>query len=678
MSVRDKVKSTKETPTAKDRVKGGNGKGQRQAAKDKVKNSQNRRVKRERFERLKMWVAVLTSLSMKDRGKIPEDIGDNILISNNMYTTKLYMTSIIRIVELSIDTPVTLLGCIREELRKHNVECIADFTLKNEYFEVKLKDAGLRSRIEGWENSLNSDISSPKMKERAARCLYTVEVATKGNTLMKTRMYIQISSKSGHQLSVGEKVVYDYLNSIGCTYMPVYSDVQKTLEYMSLISDHKDVELKDVAPIITSFQTLAEMFPNCGSINDKQGAFVGVDIRHGLIYRIDLAQVTMARNIYVVAPSGVGKTVLATNLAQSQLEQGSAGCFMDIKGNEYNNLVNAVEGYVVSLRPTSSEYINTWVMHKDDVDDKGAESYFQSRFDYSKRQMRILSGVRRREDVNEMEELLDNFHKSLYVSIGARSDNRNSWRTTESLTPYYVFEMFEQYMTPEMMGNYKSFAKQMIGNLRMYMSKTGSKSYVFKREFDYASILKCRAISFDFGILASSAEEIDMNLFELKFLYMTKLNSEYVTHNYASGRRTFKILEESQIVSSEMLKMYVEEFTLRRSQMQDTLLLGNSVSALMDKEIAKPIVENTRCLLVGELGKEARDKVIQEFGIQHLEHLLRLPGSTPEYANSFVCHNMMQKRTLYPIIKVFLGKGRKVFTPVKEGNAGSGMLTEGK
>ena len=103
--------------------------------------------------------------------------------------------------------------------------------------------------------------------------------------------------------------------------------------------------------------------------------------------------------------------------------------------------------------------------------------------------------------------------------------------------------------------------------------------------------------------------DLDIDLFRLKFLYIQKLNSEFVTVKYGQGRRTFKVLEESQIVTDDILRMYVEEYTLRRAQRQDTLLLGNSVKALMDKEISKPIVENTRGLFVGDLTTEAWRKL---------------------------------------------------------------------
>lgn len=213
------------------------------------------------------------------------------------------------------------------------------------------------------------------------------------------------------------------------------------------------------------------------------------------------------------------------------------------------------------------------------------------------------------------------------------------------------------------------------------MGINGSKSYIFKQEFDYSKILGADTISFDFGILANtSSADVDQDLFRLKFLYMSKLNGDFVTRKYAEGRRTLKILEESQVVSDDIMRMYVQEYTLRRSQMQDTLLLGNSVQALSDNQFAKPLIENTRGLFIGEMTLDARKVVIEQFGLQHLEKLIRVPGSSMKYKNCFIFINNMQSRDLYPIIKVAIDpekwdnkdKKYKVLTPVKEANVMSG------
>ena len=642
------------------------------------KSSQSTRRKKEHFVWVKMWINYLVSLTMKDRGKIPDNIGDRILITNNLYITKLYMTTIVHIYELGQNTPITLMEILNGALRDRGNRAILDITCKNQKYEFDPKNSGLQSRIRNWEANLDSDITSRRMRERSARCLYTVEIAKSGKQLKNTRMYLSIRAKDIHTLNTAEKIVYDMLGSMGTSYMPAHSNIKQSLEYISILGN-KNYDLKGTTPVMTSNTVLSQLVPNCGSLNDKKGWYCGQNILNGSPYYLDTSSITVARNIYVVAPSGVGKTVLAINIAQSAYENGSACCFMDIKGNEYTSFIRATNGYIVSLRPNSIEYINSWRMYKSDTTAEAAESYFRSRVNFSKQQMIILSGITERQQLLELEELLDEFHESLYITLGAIPNNMNSWRVTEDLTPYEVFYKFENYMTPQKRQQY-NINKSLLGTLRMYMSETGSKSYVFKREFDYAKILKADTLSFDFGILANvSVADVDLDLFRLKFLYMSKLNSEFTTRKYAEGRRTLKVLEESQIVSDEIMEMYVQEYTLRRAQKQDTLLLGNSVQALNNKVTAQALIENTRGLFVGDLTLDARTTVMEQFGIQHLERYIKIPGSSNKYKNSFVFINNMQDKKLYPIIQVEIereanGKAReyKVNTPVKESNVMAG------
>ena len=634
--------------------------------------------KAEHFKWVKMWINYLVSLTMKDRGKIPDNIGDRILITNNVYITKLYMTTIVHIYELGQNTPITLLEILNGALRDRGNRAILDLTCKNSRYDFDPKNSGLQSRIRAWENNVDSDITSRRMRERSIRCLYTVEVAQSGKALKNTRMFLSIRAKDIGTLNTAEKIVYDMLGQMGCIYMPAHSNIRENLEYISLLGN-RIYDAKGCAPVMTTNIVLSQLVPNCGSINDRKGVYVGQNVLNGSPYYIDFETITSARNMYVVAPSGVGKTVLAVNMAQSAYENGSACVFMDIKGNEYTNFINATNGYIVSLRPTSTEFINSWVMRKEDTDQEHAEAYFKSRIQFSKQQMIILSGVRDRQELLDLEELLDEFHDSLYISKGAIPTNMNSWFATESLTPYEVFDRFEAFLTPQKRAQY-NIHKSTIGTIRMYMSVNGTKSYVFREEFDYAKILSSDTLSFDFGILGGTTiSDIDEDLFRLKFLYMSKLNGDFTTRKYAEGRRTFKILEESQVVSPEIMKMYVEEYTLRRSQKQDTVLLGNSVQALADKDIAKPLIENTRGLFIGELTLDARKTIMEQFGIQHLENLIKVPGSSNRYKNCFVFINNMQKKSLYPIIQVQIEEGEngkprayKMNTPVKEKNVMTG------
>ena len=659
MAVRDRVKQEKQ-----DREKA--------AARQRVKQQVAKKGKKPHFIRVHMWVHFLLSSLQKDRGKIPDNIGDRIMITNNVYITRYYMSSVIHIETLSLETPFTFIGEVSQFLRKNKCDAVVDATFKNVAFDIQLRDSGLQSRINLWERVAGDEEASPREKERSARCLYTVGIAKQGNPLKKTRMYLTVRAKTGSELTRAEKLVYRYLGSIDAEFVQVTSNLKNTLMYTSIMSDYRDSALKDIKAVVTSESTYAQMMPNSGSFNGAVGTYIGVNVLNGSPFNIDWRSITIARNLYICAPSGVGKTVFALNLCCSAVEDGYAVCVQDIKGNEFNNFINATGGYIVSLRQNSSGYINSWRMHKADVRDENAAAYFRERVAFSKEQMIILSGVKP-ELRNDLEELLDEFHTAMYTSLGVLPDNRNSWKWTEQLTPFEVYDKLREYLTPEVIGRYKAVSKEVVNSLGMVMSRSGSKSYVFAEEFDYASILKANTLMFDFGILEGATELDDPILFKLKFLYMRKLNGEFIAYKYSKGVKVLKVLEESQVVVNEpeIMKGYVEEFTLRRAQGQTTLLLGNSVAALLNNSVSRSLVENVRGLFIGLLEPEAREIVIEKFGLEDYRDILEEMPTDSKYNNSFLFINKMQPRPAVPILKVILDSGRKykLFTPVAVNNS---------
>lgn len=643
-------------------------KQEEQALREKIKKQSKKKGQRMKFLRVRMWVHYVLSAFQKDRGKIPNNIGDRVMITNNVIITRYYMSSIIHIRTLGLKTPFVLVTDLTEYLRDNGCDAVVDMSFKNKPFEIKLKESGLLSRIRLWERTAEMDDVPQREKETAARCLYTVEMAKRGYPLYNTRIFIKLRAKSGSKLTEAEQLTYRYLELIGAEYAQITTNLRNIFMYTSLLADHSQDSIKDIKAVVTSEKTLAEMMPNSGSFNGRKGNFIGINILNGSQFNIEWSKISLARNAYVVAPSGVGKTVLALNMCSSAVEQGYAVCVQDIKGNEFNSFINATDGFIVSLRQSSSGYINSFAMHKNDVDDENAEAYFSQRIAFSKEQMLILSGVMDPEKYNDLEELFDSFLDSLYISLGVLSGNRNSWHVTETLNPFEIYEHLMDYMTPEVIQKYSSVSRQVMNALRMTMSRDGSKSYIFREEFDYAEILKAETLMFDFGLLDESYENIDMVLFRLKFAYMRKLNAEYVAYKYGKGIKIFKVLEESQIAVSypDIMKGYVEEFTLRRAQGQTTLLLGNSVAALLDSGVSKSLVENTTALFVGLLEEEARKTVIEKFSLQDYEEVLRDMKTSSEFRNSFLFINKMEDRPAVPVLRVKLedGKKYKLFTPL--------------
>lgn len=654
-----------------------NGIEKKETISDRLNKQKAKKPKKERFETIRMWVYYLGSMIAKDRGTIPNNIGNKILITSNMYITKLYLSSIIQITSAGLNVPITTVQELTRYLRDKKCNAVVDATFKRQRMTLSVNDSGLTSRKRTWENTMDKDYITDKQKEMSARCLYTTEALENGTELCYTRVYITLRAKSGSELKRAENLAGKFLAGSSIFYLPITSNVKETLQYMSILSDKYTSDVKDAKALVTSDLTLAQMLPNTGAYNGSKGLWAGVNILNNSHYNIDFESITIARNVYLIAPSGVGKTVLSNNMISSALEKSNwRACAMDIKGNELSNLCLAVNGLILDLTPKSREYINSFKMVADYVEYDESQEYFKDNFNLSKETMILLGNLDTSAEFNEANALIERFLNNVYNSIGVVPDNKNTWYRTDNLGAYEIYDLFVEFMTPPMMAEYSLCGKKLIDNLKSYMYRNGSKSYVFMKEFDMARVYSSKMVVFNFGMLmyGTDSTRIDAPLFRLKFSYSQRINSAYVAYNYTNKFETLKVLEESQIVPSDVLKKYVEEFTLRRAQRQTTLLLGNSIQALLDNEISKPLIENTRALFIGDLPKEAREKVIEAFDIQHLRDLIMKVGSTEEYYNSFVFYNKMQPEPLVPVIKLILDENKaktgyyKQFAPAKEFN----------
>lgn len=76
-----------------------------------------------------------------------------------------------------------------------------------------------------------------------------------------------------------------------------------------------------------------------------------------------------------------------------------------------------------------------------------------------------------------------------------------------------------------------------------------------------------------------------------------------------------KVLEESQVCSDYLLEIYVREMTLRRAQNQVTFLLGNSISALQSKPVAKPLLDSINILVCGVLNDSNQRYLVDEYDL---------------------------------------------------------------
>lgn len=616
-----------------------------------MKQKQKMRDKTERFLVPRMWFSTIISSVFRDRGSIPANIGNNIMIGNNQYVTKGALTAMILVVEMSSDTPMGFISDMIESVKNKVPEVAIDVCIKAQRKEFDINGSDMKSRIRTWERSLDSPGTSETNKYRSARCLYTVEVAKSGEQLYKGQMYVSIHAPTGSLLQRGIDQTSNYLSSIGAAHRIIKSDIKRHMQLALIMSDRRAADNKDIPSQIYSRQTLAEILPITQGMNDTEGTFMGIDRKMLGPYFINFRSTAKAKNIVCCAGSGSGKTFLVQNWFLDMHATGYNMCIMDIKGTEFGAFTRAAGGVVLSLRPNSTFYVNTFKLDKEEARDD-PRVYFDERFNLSKETMMILADLP--EDMRSQgEALTEEFMQALYLEAGVAADNPNTWYRTNTLNPYVVYEQFEHFCSFDIKQKYPTVAQRMLTRLSIYMSRTGSNSHMFRDAFDYHTVLDTKVLCFDFGMLGMG-ESTDQAMFKVRVLYMNLLNDQYVAYKYSLGEWTGKVLEESGIAADYLIRLYAKDFMLRRSQNQVTILLGNSISNLATNKNANGILENANILVLGSLNKSSREYLVEEFGLDKEVDELEALVSNPDYMNTFLLVNKMQKDATTALLKAYV------------------------
>lgn len=597
--------------------------------------------KKERFIVARMWLSTFISKFFMDRGTIPDNIGNNILITNNLYITKNNLTALFLVVEMEETTPIAWTSDIVRYVKNQSPGVIIDITFKGMAYHPDLTPSAMNPREKTWQQTLDNPYMPESYVRRAARCLYTLDVARTTNNLSRQRIYIKVRAKDGATLKRGCNSVQNYLGSISAKFKRIQSNIEEHIEYVTLMSDKKPEHLKDVPGVIFSRQTFAESMPSIQGANDQKGVLMGYDVVSGYPYFVDFKSTAAAKNIMIEALSGWGKSFMASYWLYPFYAEKFNLSVMDIKGNEFNAITNALNGVTLSMRPTSTLYINTFKWSIDEVFDGDYQTYANERFRMSKERLLCMCDLNEKEE-SQGEALLEEFLQHVYVSVGASVDNVNTWSRTWDLNPYVIFEMFTRYISHEIKIKYRDVVSKMVERLRIYISRNGSKAHMYRDELNYLDLLETTCLTFDFGILESSSNN-DRVTFHLKVMDMVAINDEYVSYKKKKGEWTVKLLEESQIVDDWLTKVYVREMTLRRSQNQVTVLLGNSVAALAQNPLSAPIIENINILCLGSLNLSSRNYLKQEFGLKpgDIETLEEIQ-TNPDMQRQFLLVNRME------------------------------------
>lgn len=618
--------------------------------KEKMLTLSKEQQKKRKFIKTKMWFSTIISMFYKDRGKIPDNIGNNILIGNNIVVTKNYITGIILVKELSERMPIAFISRCTKYVKNAVKEVEVSWVFKNETYYTDPYSSGMKSRERSWQRTLDNPIAYYKSKKRAARLLYSLDVARSGERLYKCRIFCYVRAKTGTDLTLALNKVKEYMEQHGTQVQIVSSDIATYLDYISLISSKYSGKIKDVACNIVTSTTIAEMCSDITGFNDTKGWFLGINRKNRAPYFLNIFGSANGKNIFVAALSGAGKTFLIQDWLFDAYAIGCNLCIQDIKGTEYAGLTEACGGSTLSMKSNSTRFVNTFVLRM--PEDMDYMVYCNEMFQLSAQQLMIMSNLDPLlEPIGRA--LVEEFLRALYAKYGVLFNNPNTYLRSSRLHPYVVFDEFELYMSEAMKRKYDKVSNRMLTRIAMFISRKGSQSHMYRDEYSFEEIKNSKIIRFDFGMLDSSGIQ-DETMFKLRYLFMKLIKNDFIRYKKKLGEWTINVMEEQQIAADYVIRSYSEDITLRRAQNVVNILIGNSVKNLITDKNAKGILDNMNILCFGQLIKSTRSLLIEEYGLEKFENDLYDIANNPDYDRTFLLVNRMTKNAVPALLKAFV------------------------
>lgn len=607
--------------------------------------------KKYRFLGLRMWFSVFISHFYPDMDTISDRMHGKLYIGNNEIVTKNSKTALILVYDLGVKCPKFFPSILERRIKRRFRNVKLDFVAKTEPY-IPDSRTGLDSRVEAWTKTLKKKKNASQgRKDIASRCLYTVDLFNSKVPLFKVRYYVEIRVGNQDKLQDVVDKVEEELSGFGVRYKTIKSNIDKHIKYIAMINSVAPKDIKDIPWLICTTQTLAEISPNAQGVNDVDGMVLGTDLLSMQPYIVNFFASPGAKNIYIQAPAGNGKTFIAVNWCVEARDHNMRVCIRDLKGNEFTSFTRAYNGIVYDLGPKSNQFPN--VLKWDSNTPMNAMEYTNKMLTLTKTILMILSKVK--EEERELLEIFVNeFINALYSKLGAVRENRNTWYRTETLTPYTMFEHLKEFISTGIRQRFGKTLDAAYSNWSEYFTPSGLYGHTFMYEIKYEDFIHTDVLTFTFDMLSDTSIQ-DIPLYEVKTLFANVIEDDYLMYNKLKGLWTLMIEEESSIASDFILESYVKNFLLRRVQNVINVMLGNSLSALLSNKISKSLMDTINMLVVGGVNKETRDYLVAQYDLSDtIQKRLKEIKDIQTFESTFVVVNMLQKKPVNGLLKVFV------------------------
>ena len=600
------------------------------------------------FDATKMWIDTLLNMFTSEVSSIPRDIGNDMLVTSSMLVTRAGVRLFIIPEEWSDEVDRGFCSSLVDFVKSNvdNVEVSVKFVTKRT--RVDLRDPTIESNIMLWERYLSKKIKNEARVRRVSRLLMAVEELKTGVNTYNVQTIIEVRGKSYRNAYRAFKSVCQYLDSTGTDYWKINNSLSQYLPFIMKTFVSKTKVADEVPRCLFTTKTLSHSMGIIQGVNAENGLLLGMDVLNKSPYYIDDSG-RGAKNIFLYGNSGSGKTVTAIMMCVSAILNGRNLTISDVKGNEFTGLTKAFGGEIVSLRVTDDTFINVFKLDESKAKDK---EYYRKMCLYQKKFLTTVINAPLSEEDNA-NAFVAEFLNSINIQE-AITENPSTWRKSRNIRVKELYERVCNFISDDVERAFgTSLITRVKNQFKSHFSSKGDLSYLYDVELDYSTVIDNSLICFDFGLLKSARVKYEA-VINLKFFMHDIINDDFIARKFEQDRdnKTLIVEEESQIVPERVIETYKENFTIRRAQGCNNLLLGNSIGALKNRVAGQAIIDNTNILILGKSNPNSVDTLMKEFDLDSDDHVKLKSICNDKTENHYFLVKDFSKKSIKTIVDV--------------------------
>lgn len=458
---------------------------------------------------------------------------------------------------------------------------------------------------------------------------YVYDTVTKGQSFTSTYYFIQASAKS-------RKILRKYQKALNGVIRSTVSDITSKMDdiYYKEVHGKVDFFLRNYGPasyiqqkdakfntLLLSEENKAALLPTKtkGLVSDT-GVLIGLDWQSKLPFFLPFSESGSAQVVLTVGKTGCGKTVLSFFVAIMLAGLNVHGSVIDIKGNEWNKIMQYITGALeVTMTGDSARFVNTLRLDNIECDSTNCTELYDNAVQGTVDVFTIVVNLLESEgNIADLTMILETAIGKLYSIHDVVRNNPSTFYRTRDLKYSDVLDILGDIETTK---SFSSEQRSLCGLIKTrsapFFLSTGRYADALKNEITVAEIIQSPFVIYNMN--KNNAETLG-TLDTLKVYMSQFLDGEKHFLRKQKKQHTAAFYEELQRCESltTLVRSISSRVTGSRSNNLTVFLLLNSI-ATFDETAFRAIKSNITTKVIGYVEAPDQKILVDDYGCSDID-----------------------------------------------------------